>query len=80
MRSNNGDTLPGIALTEGNVGLTGGGPKTGATGARCTVNGTIEVVWLSGNPQTITMTAGQERFIDCKSIEVKTGTFDIGFD
>ncbi len=79
MRSKQGVTLPGLALSEGNVGVTSG-TFLAATGVRCVVNGTVTVTWHSGSTQVITLTAGQERFIDCKSITVSTGTFDIGFD
>lgn len=79
MKSKQGLTLNGIAMTEGNVGKTSG-TFNGATGVRCVVNGTVTVTWHSGTTQVLTLTAGQERYIDCKSIAVTTGTFDIGFD
>lgn len=79
MKSKQGDSLVGVSLTERGTAQTTG-EFQGATGVRCVVNGTITVTWHSNATKVITLTAGEERFIDCKSIAVTTGTFDIGFD
>lgn len=79
MKSRDGQTFDGIALTKGNVGVTAGVFKN-ASGAKCVADGTLTITWHDGSTEVLTFVAGQIEHIDCASITVTTGTFNIGFD
>lgn len=68
-----------ITLTQGNVKVTSG-TYPNATVFECIADGNLIVTWHDGTTETIAFTAGQSDYIDAKSVEVSTGTFNIGYD
>ena len=76
MRSTNLDTLQGCTLQRGRVAV-GAGVFKEIYGVECIVDGTFEVTWKDGSTETLTMTAGYVNPIECKQVEILTGTFNV---
>ena len=81
MMSKQGDTLQGVCLTEGNTAVdTVGAVFNNPTSIECIADGQIKITWNSGAVQPIAMSVGKANPINCKSIEIVSGTFNIGYD
>lgn len=81
MMGKQGDTLQGVCLTEGNTAVsTAGQVFLEPTAVECIADGQLKVTWKSGTIQPIAMSVGKANPINCKSVEIISGTFNIGYD
>ena len=76
MRAGYGGTIQGCTLTEGQAHISSGTFEN-VTVVECYEEGDIEVTWHSGQKQTITMTSGWVNPIDCKSVRIVSGTWNL---
>ncbi len=79
MMSKQGDTLQGVALTQGNVQKTSG-IHADATTFHCHTDGTLKFFWLDGTAASFPFVAGDAFPVKCKAVEVTGGSFSVGFD
>lgn len=79
MISKQGQTLQGVGLTQGNIQV-GSGVFAGATTFYCHTAGDIKATFADDSSKTISLTAREAFPIVCKSLEVVSGSFSIGFD
>lgn len=84
MYTGQGTTLQGATLTEHGARVTSGkfSKDTGRCPnvVECYADGTIDVEWTKGGtPETIAFTSGWVNPIECYSVEVKTGTFNLAW-
>ena len=80
MISKQGRTLQGVALSQGNAFKTTG-VFLDATTFHCNADGDIEATFLDGKKETFTVKAGDAFPVNgAKQLEIKSGTFSIGFD
>jgi len=81
MQSKDGSTLQGVCLTEGNTAVSEVGKVFyNPSSIECIADGQIKIIWNSGALQPIAMSVGKANPINCKSIEIISGTFNIGYD
>jgi hypothetical protein len=81
MMSQQGDTLQGLCLTEDNTAVnTVGKIFVNPSAIECIADGQIKIVWGSGAILPIGMSVGKANPIRCRSIEIVSGTFNIGYD
>lgn len=69
-------TLQGCTLQRGRHHVTEG-KFVGINTVECIADGTFNVVWRDDSEEVITMTAGYVNPIDCKSVEILTGEFNV---
>ena len=69
-------TLQGCTLQRGRHHV-GAGKFPGINTVECIEDGTFEVTWKDDSQETITMTAGYVNPIECKSVEILTGVFNV---
>ncbi len=77
MTSGNYDTLQGVTLTQHNTHVTTGifeNPES----LECYEDGDIVITWKDGSTQTISLTTGWVHPINCKSLSISSGTWNIG--
>lgn len=79
MKSNNGDTLQGVALTQGFIQLTSG-TYSNRTTFHCHEDGDIILTFDDATTQTVSLVAGDAFPFYAKTIEISTGTFSLGVD
>ena len=81
MMSKQGDTLQGVTLTEGNTAISEVVKVfLKPTSIECIADGSVKVIWNSGILQPLAFGVGKANPINCKSIEIVSGTFNIGYD
>ena len=78
MISGQGTSLQGATLTEGNTHVTTGVFKA-PTVIECFEDGDIIITWKSGATKTITLTSGWVNPVNCKSVEIVSGTWNIAW-
>ena len=71
-----GGIIQGCTLQEGKAAVTEG-IFIGVNVVECIEDGDIEITWHSGNIQTITYTAGWVSPVDCKQVEIVSGTWNL---
>jgi len=76
MKAGYGGTVQGCTLVEGQAAVTAG-TFIGVNVVECVADGDILVTWNSGNTQTISYTAGWVNPIDCKKVQVVSGTWNV---
>ncbi len=76
MKAGYGGSIQGCTLVEGMAAATSG-VYEGINVIECVADGEVLVTWNSGNTQTITYTAGWVNPIDCKTVEVLSGTWNL---
>lgn len=69
-------TLQGCTLQRGRCFVSTGVFK-GINTVECIADGTFEVTWKDNSTETLTMTAGYVNPIECKQVEILSGTFNV---
>ena len=69
-------TLQGVTLQRGRHHISAG-KFVGINAVENVEDGTINVTWRDDSVETITMTSGWTNPIDCKSVEVLTGVWNL---
>ena len=77
MKSAQGTTLDGVALRQGLTAVTSGTFEN-ANMIECVIVGTVQITWHDGTTQDVAFAAGRTNPFDGKSVQVLTGTFNIG--
>ena len=76
MIGGDGRALPGCTLEEGKCHVTAG-TFEGVNVIECVSDGDITITWKSGNETTLTVTAGWVNPVNCKSVTVVSGTWNV---